>query len=171
MNETNWFPTANSPADQESDRPSCPFCDIVSRRLDAAVLYEDSSILAFLDVTAVTEGHTLVIPKRHADDLWSISESEIWAVMRTVHRLANRLRRVLAPEGLTLFQANHSAGWPDVFHLHMHLVPRWTGDNPQRPWAASPNCCQSWNPFGGVWSCSCRCLFPLTSVGRWVILK
>jgi histidine triad (HIT) family protein len=147
MNETNWFPTANSPADQESDRPSCPFCDIVSRRLDAAVLYEDSSTLAFLDITAVTEGHTLVIPKRHADDLWSISESVIWAVMRTVHRLADRLRLVLAPEGLTLFQANRLAGWQDVFHLHMHLVPRWTGDNLQRPWVASPKLLSELEPI------------------------
>ena len=134
MNEANGFPTA----DHRPERPACPFCRIVSGRLAAAVLYEDASTLAFLDITAVAEGHTLVIPKRHADDLWSISESEASAVMRTVHRLAERLRQVLAPDGLTLFQANRSAGWQDVFHLHVHLVPRWTGDHLRRPWVASP---------------------------------
>ena len=138
MNEANRFPSARSLLEQEPGRSPCPFCDIVSGRLNAAVLYEDASTLAFLDITAVAEGHTLVIPKQHADDLWSISESDASAVMRTVHRLADRLRLILAPEGLTLFQANRSAGWQDVFHLHVHLVPRWTDDQLRRPWAASP---------------------------------
>ena len=138
MNEANGSPTTDPVPERVPDRSSCPFCAIASGRLDAAVLYEDASTLAFLDITAVAEGHTLVIPKRHADDLWSISESEASAVMQTVHRLAARLRAVLAPEGLTLFQANRSAGWQDVFHLHVHLVPRWTGDHLHRPWVASP---------------------------------
>jgi len=126
----------------ESTEPAaataCPFCAIVSGSLDAAILYEDEDTLAFLDITAVAEGHTLVIPKRHADDLWQITESQAAAVMRTVHRLAARLRTQLHPDGLTLFQANRPSGWQDVFHLHVHLVPRWTGDQLHRPWVASP---------------------------------
>ncbi|WP_328782674.1 HIT domain-containing protein [Streptomyces canus] len=117
---------------------SCPFCRIVTRSLDAAVLHEDEDTLAFLDITAVTEGHTLVIPKRHAADLWEIAESDAVAVMRTAHRIAARLRSVLNPPGLTLFQANRPAGWQDVFHLHVHLVPRRPDDGLHRPWTAAP---------------------------------
>ncbi|MFF5204978.1 HIT family protein [Streptosporangium sp. NPDC000396] len=116
----------------------CVFCDIVRGRQPAAIVFEDELTMAFLDITAVTEGHTLVIPKRHADDLWEISEEDATAVTRTVHRMARRLREVLDPDGLTLFQANRAAGWQDVFHLHVHLVPRTAGDHLHRPWSAEP---------------------------------
>jgi histidine triad (HIT) family protein len=117
---------------------ACPFCEIVAGRLPAAVLHEDDATIAFLDITAVMEGHTLVIPKRHAADLWEISEPDAVAVMRTVHRLAAHLQSVLRADGLTLFQANRPAGWQDVFHLHVHLVPRRDGDHLHRPWVAQP---------------------------------
>jgi histidine triad (HIT) family protein len=120
-----------------SDR-SCDFCDIVARRLPAAILFEDESTMAFLDITAVTEGHTLVIPKPHRVNIWDVPEDGAVAVMRTAHRMAARIREVLAPDGLTLFQANRPAGWQDVFHLHLHLVPRWPGDRLTRPWTAAP---------------------------------
>ncbi|MET8139678.1 HIT domain-containing protein [Sphaerisporangium sp. NPDC005288] len=116
----------------------CVFCAFLTGRARTAVLYEDEHTLAFLDITAVTRGHTLVIPRRHAADLWEISEDDAAAVMRTVHRMARRIREVLCPDGLTLFQANRAAGWQDVFHLHVHLVPRSTGDHLARPWRAEP---------------------------------
>lgn len=116
----------------------CVFCAFIAGRAPTQVLYEDAHTLAFLDITAVTPGHTLVIPKRHATDLWDIPEDDAAAVMRTVHRLARRIREVLSPDGLTLFQANRGAGWQDVFHLHVHLVPRTTGDHLVRPWQAEP---------------------------------
>ncbi|MFF0001159.1 HIT family protein [Streptomyces avermitilis] len=112
----------------------CVFCDIVSSRLHAEILFEDESTVAFLDNTAVMEGHTLVIPKRHAADIWEISQDDAAAVMRTAHTMAALLDRVFAPDGMTLFQANRPAGWQDVFHLHLHLVPRKGSDHLNRPW-------------------------------------
>jgi histidine triad (HIT) family protein len=116
----------------------CVFCDIVTARQPAAIVFEDELTMAFLDITAVMEGHTLVIPKRHAADLWDITREDACAVMNTVHRVARRIREVLEPDGLTLFQANRDAGWQDVFHLHVHLVPRMAGDHLHRPWSAKP---------------------------------
>jgi histidine triad (HIT) family protein len=92
--------------------------------------------LAFLDNTAVMEGHTLVIPKRHAADLLEIDVSEAAAMMRTAHRMALWINEVFGPDGVTLFQANREAGWQDVFHIHLHVVPRLTGDHLHRPWTA-----------------------------------
>ncbi|MEV8477452.1 HIT domain-containing protein [Streptomyces sp. NPDC051173] len=103
-------------------------------RLHAEILFEDEATMAFLDRTAVMEGHTLVIPKNHAADIWSVTEDDAAAVMRTAHRMAATLDHVFAPDGLTLFQANRPAGWQDVFHLHLHLVPRREGDHLNRPW-------------------------------------
>ncbi|WP_340688023.1 HIT domain-containing protein [Amycolatopsis coloradensis] len=117
---------------------ACVFCEIAAGREGAGrVLFEDERTIAFLDHTAVMPGHTLVIPRAHAADLWEISAEDAAAVMRTVHSMAARIREVLRPDGLTLFQANRSAGWQDVFHLHVHLVPRATGDHLTRPWVAA----------------------------------
>ncbi|HCT76452.1 MAG TPA: HIT family protein [Micromonosporaceae bacterium] len=116
----------------------CAFCEIVRGDLPSSILFEDGDTMAFLDITAVTEGHTLVIPKRHVTDLWEAREDDAVAVMRTVHRMAHRIREVLRPNGLTLFQANRPAGWQDVFHLHVHLVPRNENDRLHRPWQAEP---------------------------------
>jgi histidine triad (HIT) family protein len=117
---------------------SCVFCAIVAGTQAAAVIWEDAETLAFLDITAVAPGHTLVIPKAHAADLWEISPQAWSAVAGTVQRVARRIAEVLQPDGLTLFQANRDAGWQDVFHLHVHCVPRTAGDQLQRPWTASP---------------------------------
>ncbi|MFJ9870463.1 HIT family protein [Streptomyces sp. NPDC101165] len=102
------------------------------------VLFEDERTVAFLDNTAVMEGHTLVIPKHHAADIWAVSEDDAAAVMRTVHRMAGVLQGVLEADGMTLFQANRPAGWQDVFHLHVHLVLRRDADHLHAPgtWTA-----------------------------------
>jgi histidine triad (HIT) family protein len=121
-----------------ADDAECAFCEIAAGRRPAAVLFEDDETVAFLDITAVRDGHTLVIPRDHVPDIWEISEEDALAVMRTVRLLARRIFDVLAPEGLTLFQANRPAGWQDVFHLHVHLVPRAAGDHLHRPWTAEP---------------------------------
>ncbi|MEO3755778.1 HIT domain-containing protein [Streptomyces sp. B6B3] len=123
---------------KSSPETDCVFCAIVAGRQAAAVVFEDDLTMAFLDITAVMEGHTLVIPKSHATDLWDISQRDAVAVMRTVHLMARRIRDVLEPDGLTLFQANREAGWQDVFHLHVHLVPRMAADTLSRPWTAGP---------------------------------
>jgi histidine triad (HIT) family protein len=117
---------------------NCTFCGIVAGRLPTAVLFEDDKTVAFLDITAVTYGHTLVIPRNHSADIWEISEEDAMAVMRTARRMALRLFRAVAPEGLTLFQANRPAGWQDIFHFHVHLVPRVADDHLHRPWTAGP---------------------------------
>jgi histidine triad (HIT) family protein len=116
----------------------CVFCAIAAGSHPAAVVYEDASTIAFLDITAVMPGHTLVIPKTHATDLWEITPDDWASVTRTVHRVARRIGDVLRPDGMTLFQANRDAGWQDVFHLHVHVVPRAGSDHLRRPWIASP---------------------------------
>jgi histidine triad (HIT) family protein len=116
----------------------CVFCGIVAGTVAAHTVDEDDLTVAFLDINPAAEGHTLVVPKRHVDDLLGADEDTAAAVMRTATRVARLLDERLAPDGLTLFQANRSAGWQDVFHLHLHLVPRWAGDRLVRPWTSSP---------------------------------
>ncbi|HSM64800.1 MAG TPA: HIT domain-containing protein, partial [Ilumatobacteraceae bacterium] len=96
--------------------PDCIFCQIVAGEAPAYVVTEDDRTMAFLDRGPATPGHTLVVPRRHAVDVWDISEQDAAAVMLTAKRVAHLLDERLAPDGLNLTQSNRSAGWQDVFH-------------------------------------------------------
>ena len=112
----------------------CMFCRIIAGESPAYVVAEDDRTLAFLDRGQATEGHTLVVPRAHASDIWDISEEEVTAVMVMAKRVAHLLEQRLAPDGLNLTQSNRPAGWQDVFHFHLHVIPRWSGDGLVRPW-------------------------------------
>jgi histidine triad (HIT) family protein len=112
----------------------CVFCRIAAGTDRAWRVYEDEHAVAFLDRRPVTRGHLLVIPRRHADELWTISAGDAANVMVATHHVASVVRDQLRPDGMTLFQATRPAGWQDVFHLHVHVVPRYVGDRLVRPW-------------------------------------
>jgi histidine triad (HIT) family protein len=116
----------------------CVFCAIVAGEEPAQVVIESGRAIALLDINPAGDGHTLVIPKSHADDIWDLTGEDSDEVWRLTRRVADRLRNVLQPEGLTLFQANGHAGWQDVFHFHLHVVPRWNDDGLIRPWESTP---------------------------------
>lgn len=103
----------------------CIFCGIAAGEAPAHVLYEDESTLALLDINPVTRGHTLVIPRAHAEDLWDVGEEDAAAVMRTARTVAATLRRALEPAGCNLFQATRAIAGQTVFHLHLHVLPRY----------------------------------------------
>jgi histidine triad (HIT) family protein len=116
---------------------SCVFCDIVAGRAEAERIADTERAIAIVDANPVNPGHMLVIPKTHADDIWDLSEADGLAVWALTQQMASLARRAYEPDGLNLFQANGSAAWQDVFHSHMHVVPRWEGDALRRPWQRS----------------------------------
>jgi histidine triad (HIT) family protein len=99
---------------------------------------ESDRALAVLDINPAADGHTLVIPKAHAVDIWDLDPRDGRAVWTLAQEVATLLRDRLRPDGMTLFQANRRAGWQHVFHLHVHLVPRWHGDLLIKPWEPRP---------------------------------
>ncbi|HEY1308039.1 MAG TPA: HIT family protein [Vicinamibacterales bacterium] len=115
----------------------CTFCRILEGLLPSWRVYEDENSVAFLDKGQVTRGHTLVIPRRHAENIWALSEDEARAVMRSVHRVARVLRDKLGVLGLNVTQANGSAAWQEVFHYHVHLIPRYGEDGFRPPWRST----------------------------------
>ena len=116
----------------------CVFCRIVSDRAPAHRLYEDDDTVAFMDINPATDGHCLVIPRRHAADVWELPEDDGLAVWRTVSRLAHAIRGTLRPDGLNLLQSNGRAALQTVFHFHVHLIPRWKGDGIHVPLMRAP---------------------------------
>jgi histidine triad (HIT) family protein len=108
----------------------CVFCAIVAGASPASVVYDDPSVLAFLDVRPVTPGHLLVIPKRHAPYLADLDEATGAGMFVVAMRLARALRDSgLRCEGVNLFLADGEAAFQEVFHTHLHVFPRFAGDS------------------------------------------
>jgi histidine triad (HIT) family protein len=112
----------------------CTFCRISAGNIPAFVVATDDRAIAFCDRTPATEGHTLVVPRAHTADIWSISAMDACAVIAMVKRVAHLIDERLAPDGLNVLQSNRATGWQDVFHFHVHVVPRWVGDGLIPPW-------------------------------------
>jgi histidine triad (HIT) family protein len=108
--------------------PDCPFCRIASGQAHAHIVAADEYCLAVLDASPAARGHTLVIPRAHVADLWSADPEIAAAVGRTCAVVARQIRARLQPDGLTMRQNTGEASGQRVFHLHVHLVPRWHGD-------------------------------------------
>jgi histidine triad (HIT) family protein len=124
----------------------CPFCEIVRGRSPAEVVYEDESVVAFLCEPPATWGHVLIVPRAHRRDIWSIRVNEATAVMAAAHVLAGVLREALGAVGVNLRQNSGSRAGQDVFHFHLHLVPRYHDDTvlPGCVWGTPP-----WRPPAG----------------------
>lgn len=112
----------------------CVFCSIVSNNSPAYRLYENTTTLAFLDIEPATRGHTLVIPKEHYETVTDIPDDLIGEVFQTVRRIAVTLESVCEPDGVNLVQSNGRTAGQDVFHAHVHVIPRYEGDNVTLRW-------------------------------------
>ena len=118
---------------------ACVFCGIVQGTEPAEVIDQDAHTVSFLDIAPFTRGHTLVIPRAHTEDLWSSDEDTAAAVMRSAHRVAALLRDRLQPDGLNLLQATREIAFQTVFHLHVHVIPRYRDDTIAVPaWPKEP---------------------------------
>jgi histidine triad (HIT) family protein len=112
-------------------------CLIVAVHAPAYVVAEIVLSLAFLDRCPAAVGHTLVVPRTHATDIWEISEPDLTAVMVMAKQVAHLLDERLSPDGLNLTQANRAAGWQEVFQFHVHISARWSGDGLTGFWKPS----------------------------------
>ena len=106
----------------------CIFCQIVAGKIPCARVYEDDHALAFLDISPLAEGHTLVIPKRHAPDLFSIAPAEMAALAPVLSKVGRAICQAVVAPALNLLAANGKEAGQIVFHVHFHLIPRRAGD-------------------------------------------
>jgi histidine triad (HIT) family protein len=106
----------------------CIFCAIVAGDAPAHRIHEDEHVVAFMDIAPVGDGHLLIVPKAHSENLLDTDPAALAAVMSLSRRLAQALKRALAPDGIGVHQLNGAAAGQTVFHYHMHLIPRNHGD-------------------------------------------
>lgn len=110
---------------------TCVFCKIVEAEIPAKVVYEDEYVLGFLDIKPINLGHTLVIPKNHYESLSDIPHETLERVMSAGKKIAEALKEnsTIKCEGVNLFLADGKVAGQEVFHLHLHIIPRFEGDN------------------------------------------
>ena len=112
-----------------SPAPACVFCGIIAGEVPASRVYEDDDVVAFMDVRPLTPGHLLVVPRAHAARLEDLDEDLGTRVFAVAHRLARALRSSAVPaEGVNFFLADGVAAGQEVFHVHLHVIPRTPGD-------------------------------------------
>lgn len=113
----------------------CLFCKIVAGELPSERVDEDEHTVAFMDINPWTRGHALVIPRNHSADLLEISERDLASTAVAARRLAQRMKERLGCDGVNLLNSCGSAAWQTVFHFHVHVIPRYSGDPLRLPGA------------------------------------
>jgi histidine triad (HIT) family protein len=103
---------------------SCLFCKIIAKEIPAEIVFENEHVLAFLDIGPVSEGHTLVVPKVHADNLSEGTSEQACQLMATVHDLAQRILKAVGADGYNLGMNHGECAGQEVMHTHLHIMPR-----------------------------------------------
>jgi histidine triad (HIT) family protein len=118
--------------------PDCIFCKIVAGELPAEIVQEDEHTVAFMDINPWTRGHALVIPRNHSRNLYEAPEEDLHGAVSAAQRLALVMRGRLGCDGIDLLNACEPAAWQTVFHLHIHVIPRYDDDPLQLPVRPQP---------------------------------
>jgi histidine triad (HIT) family protein len=106
----------------------CIFCKIIDGEIPAVKVLDKDKVIAFMDINPASRGHMLIVPKKHIENIFEISEDDLSAVMNAVKRCAQAVRQALKAEGITVLQLNGKASDQIIPHLHVHIMPRWHND-------------------------------------------
>jgi diadenosine tetraphosphate (Ap4A) HIT family hydrolase len=108
---------------------NCVFCQILAGELPVSMIFEDEKIAVFVDLFPVNEGHLLIIPKAHAVQMEEVAPDTLQHIMATAQKMNTALRASGLPcEGVNLFAADGEVAGQEVFHFHLHIIPRFTED-------------------------------------------
>ena len=104
---------------------SCIFCKIIDHEIPSSVIYEDESVIAFLDVSQVTRGNTLVVPKKHVANILECDPDTLSHLIQVTQMLAKRIMERTNAKGINILNNTHEAAGQTVMHLHFHIIPRY----------------------------------------------
>lgn len=111
----------------------CVFCNIVARNLEAEVVFENESVISFLDIRPVNYGHTLVIPKQHFENFISVPADTLSSLVTTTQNIAAAVQISLGSDGFNIIVNNGAAAGQTIFHFHFHIIPRYKMDFKFKP--------------------------------------
>ena len=107
---------------------SCPFCNIASGQAPASIVYEDATVLAFMDLNPASIGHTLVIPREHWENMYEIPEKTLAEMAPVIKQICVAVKKTVGAEGISILQLNGKAACQVVMHFHVHVIPRFSKD-------------------------------------------
>lgn len=106
---------------------NCIFCKIIDQEIPSYKIYEDEKVYAFLDISQATKGHTLVVPKKHVNDIFEYDENLAADLFTRIPKIARALEKAFPEmEGLNIINNNKELAYQSVFHSHVHLIPRYS---------------------------------------------
>jgi len=114
-------------------RDFCEFCRLVRKEGPLSCIYEDKRTIAFLDIRPLNEGHTLVIPKKHYETIYHVPDGEVAHLFKIVKRVACAVKEAINSQGISITQHNERGAGQDVFHVHVHVIPRYEGQKLPKP--------------------------------------
>lgn len=106
----------------------CLFCSIIHKEREAELVYEDDHVIGVLDIFPRTTGHTMIIPKVHAETILDLPEGELEPVFAAVRKMTATLQQALSPDGFTIGINHGKVAGQAIDHLHIHIMPRWHND-------------------------------------------
>lgn len=107
----------------------CIFCKIIAGEIPSSKVYEDDKVLAFLDISQTTKGHTLVIPKEHVRNVLEMSDQTAANVFARLPKLARAVKAATGAKGLNILNNNEEMAGQSVFHAHIHIIPRYSSQD------------------------------------------
>lgn len=113
---------------------NCIFCKIANGEIPAATIYEDTDFRVILDVSPASKGHALILPKEHYANLFELDDEVAAKILPVAKRVVTKMKDVLKCDGYNLVQNNGEAAGQTVNHFHLHLIPRYDGDNVGLEW-------------------------------------
>ena len=106
----------------------CIFCNIVNKKADAEILFEDENIIAFLDIQPINYGHTLVVPKKHYDNFLTVPAEELIHLTKAAQFITGAVKRSVNADGFNVISNNGDSAGQTVYHFHLHIIPRYNED-------------------------------------------
>jgi len=116
------------------NKDDCIFCKLANGIIPTNALYEDTFVKVIFDTGPASEGHVLVIPKQHYDNIYSLDEDMAAHIFKVAVKIAKAMNASLSMDGLNIVQNNGEIAGQTVFHFHMHIIPRYKGDNVNIAW-------------------------------------
>lgn len=115
----------NNTRSDKHEKDDCIFCKIAAGEIPSRKIYEDKDLIAIMDLSPTSKGHSLIIPKEHYTNIYDIDEEIAGKVMKTAKKLATKMTVALNCDGFNLLQNNGETAGQTMFHFHMHLIPRY----------------------------------------------
>ena len=119
---------------------NCIFCKIAAGEIPSATVYEDEDFRVIMDISPASKGHAIILPKTHATNIFEVDDAVASKIFVVAKKVATAMKEELNCDGINILQNNGEVAGQTVFHLHVHLLPRYKGDKISIKWSHQDKC-------------------------------